>query len=522
MAGKKNRAKRDKTTLISPPESARDRYEDEIEGGKGKDEQQGTSEELRVYLPGMELVEGEELQVDPSAYIMLHEMSAEWPCLSFDVISDGGALERTSFPMSGYLVTGTQCGQHHAGRDKKNVQNELYFLRYANLHRTLEKSPDDEEEESDGEDSEDDDGEDDDDENNDRRGEGEMASTKKSPRHYCLTVPHDGAVNRIRSVWTGPSATTGERRLLTASWSDTGRVHLWDLTAEYQELAGIDLHSPSTLTRRPTLGPFASIHCHHAEGYALAWSSSPGASVTRLLSGDCQGVIHLTEVNATGEAVTITASTPFQAHAGSVEDIQWSPSEATVFASSSVDGTVRIWDVRMPRTTAALTGRVHPCDVNVISWNSLTNHLLASGADDGVFATWDLRTWSSLTVSQGGRSGADLSPPTPIYASNWHQGPITSIEWSPHDSTILAVAGADDQVTIWDLSIEESDNNTSTETTNGEESLMTQDGRPVPKQLLFIHQGQSEIKELHWNAHLSGVLLTTALTGFNIFKTISV
>lgn len=514
MAGKKNRAKRDKTTLISPPESALDKYEDEMGEGEGGDGQQETPEELRVYLPGMELVEGEELQVDPSAYIMLHEMSAEWPCLSFDVISDGGALERTAFPMSGLLVTGTQCGQH-AGRDKKTVKNELYLLRYTNLHRTQEKGPDDEDDESDGDDSDDDEEEDD--------GEGQMASTKKSPRHYCLTAPHDGAVNRIRSTWTGSSSANEERRLLTASWSDTGRVHLWDLTAGYQELAGIDLHSPSTLSKRPALGPFASVKCHRTEGYALAWSPTPGASVARLLTGDCQGVIHLTEVSSTREVVTITASAPFQAHAGSVEDIQWSPSEATVFASSSVDGTVRIWDVRMPRTAAALTGQVHPCDVNVISWNSLTNHLLASGADDGVFATWDLRTWSSLAVvSQGARGATDLSPPTPIYASNWHRGPITSIEWSPHDSTILAVAGADDQVTIWDLSIEENDNIASTEVTNGEESLMTQDGRPVPKQLLFIHQGQREIKELHWNAHLSGVLLTTALTGFNIFKTISV
>lgn len=103
----------------------------------------------------------------------------------------------------------------------------------------------------------------------------------------------------------------------------------------------------------------------------------------------------------------------------------------------------------------------------------------------------------------------------PAASFKWHNGPITSIEWKAHESSVLAVAGADDQLTIWDLSLERD--------AEEEMTAMGADGTQVqvPPQLLFIHQGQKDIKELHWHPQAPGVVISTAFDGFNIFKTIN-
>jgi len=106
--------------------------------------------------------------------------------------------------------------------------------------------------------------------------------------------------------------------------------------------------------------------------------------------------------------------------------------------------------------------------------------------------------------------------PLPVAFFTWHHAPITSIEWHPTEYSIFAASGSDDQITLWDLGVEDDDE------MGGGMNETTSTGQEVPAQLLFVHQGQQDIKEVHWHPQIPGAVISTAADGFNIFKTISV
>ncbi|KAJ3332797.1 ribosome biosynthesis protein rrb1 [Blyttiomyces sp. JEL0837] len=422
------------------------------------DEEQEQQEDVRVYLPGQELAEGEVLVADNSVYEMLHQMQVEWPCLSFDILRDNLGTGRKTFPMTTYIAAGSQA--------EKAKDNKIYVMKMSELHRTKHDNDDDMDEDSGDEDLDED------------------------PILESRTVPHNGGVNRLRAM-------THPESHVVATWSEVGKVYIWDLTTVVASLDTPGLTAPKDLK------PIYSVDRHgRSEGFAMDWTSLNGNY--KLLTGDIAHKIYLTTQASGGFQ---TDSRAFVGHEGSIEDLQWSPQEDTVFASASSDKTIKIWDTRAGNKPQ-ISFVAHDSDVNVITWNRLSDSLLASGSDSGDFSVWDLSFVAQCRQSN--------QLPTPAATFKWHQKPITSIEWHPTESSMLAVAGADDQVTLWDLALER----------DAEEDPVVAKGPngndvEVPPQLLFIHQGQEDVKEVHWHRQVPGVLVSTALSGFNIFKTIN-
>ncbi|KXN88732.1 Ribosome assembly protein rrb1 [Leucoagaricus sp. SymC.cos] len=427
-----------------------------------------------AFLPGHHVLGKDEiLEPDDSVYIMRHAMNVNWPCLSFDILRDNFGDERQRYPATAYIVGGTQAD--------KAKNNELIVYKMSSLHKTQKDNADEDEE---------------DDEDDDDALDEDAVLEHKS-------IPHFGGVNRIRvqPLPAGTSLPSVSQPYHVATWAETGKVHIWNVRPLIEAL-----NSPGyTYNRAQIQTPVFTINSHgRAEGFAMDWASS-GPSSLRLLTGDIHAKIFLTTSSPSGFNAL---SQPFVSHTSSVEDIQWSPSEPTVFASCSADQSIQVWDVRSKgRKSVAGIMNAHESDVNVISWNRTTSYLLISGGDEGGIKTWDLRNVK--------KKGSGEPDPSPVAHFTWHKQPITSIEWHPTEDSIFAASGADDQVTLWDLAVEQ----------DTEESGMDdtpEGGRDVPSQLLFVHQGQKDVKEVHWHPQMPGTVISTASDGFNIFKTISV
>lgn len=349
--------------------------EDEIL--EAEEEEEEKQPETHVYLPshGSRPLEADEvLEPDHSVYQALHPLEYTWPCLSFDVLRDNLGWERNRFPHTAFVVAGTQAGEHPnnasgSGMMGNKGQDEVVVMKWAGLRRT----------QKDGDDSDDDDEDDDADE------------TEEDAHLEYLSIPHTGGVNRIRARPLAPSPEllppmASQTPYHVATMAETGKVHIFDVRPMIDAL-----ENPASAPARTEQSkrPLHTITAHgRNEGFALDWHQDG-----RLLTGDIASKIFLTTLTPTG---FVTKPDAYLSHTSSVEDLQWSPSEQTVFASCSADRSVKVWDVRV-KNKKAVTGikDAHDEDVNVISWNKGVDYLLLSGGDEGGLKVWDLRNLKS-------------------------------------------------------------------------------------------------------------------------------
>ncbi len=177
-----------------------------------------------------------------------------------------------------------------------------------------------------------------------------------------------------------------------------------------------------------------------------------------------------------------TSRRQFTGHRGSVSALSFSP-DSTVLASSSEDGTIRLWDVYTSSLIRVLQGHRQPVFRASFSPNG---RILASGDGRGIIKIWNVQTgeeMASVSAHSMGVSGLAFSPNGQILASSsidnrqgiklWslqtgavlhtltsQNAGITSISFSP-DNRFLAASGSysrtagqpevDGDIRIWNV-----------------------------------------------------------------------
>ncbi len=442
-------------------EEDQDMEEDEDQDSDDEDESkedEDEDEDGQAFIPGSRSLEEGEELVMDERAYVLYHQAHLGPPCLSFDVLEDTGGGGDEYPLSVYGVAGTQAAKAGA--------NGIITFKMFNLHPIRHRG-----EESDDEDDE----------------PNEEEDPELVPKLKVASIKHAGAVNRVRVKALGST-------VVAAAWGENGTVGMHSLNSCLQKLEQpVTAQDGRAEWHRESSAPLFEFRGHLTEGFAMNWSNVEAGVFA---SGDCRKNVHLWRP-AEGGSWAVDQR-PLVGHTDSVEDIQWSPNEANVLSSCSVDKSIRVWDCRArPDKACKITvADAHESDVNVIDWNA-REPFIVSGGDDGFLKIWDLRT-----ITSG----------EPVATFKHHAGPVTSVEWHHADATVLASSGADDQIALWDLAIEKDD----------QQENEQQELKDLPPQLLFIHQGLKDIKEIHWHKQIPGLVLSTSHSGFDVFKTISV
>lgn len=437
---------------------------------------------LELWNDKEELKKDEELIFDNSAYEMLHRSNVSWPCFSVDWLIPEYFIPQTfknfysplenriykdEFPYTCYFIAGAQTSEKNG---------YLYYMKWFNMHKTMHDDDPDKEADSESEGAE--------------------------PLMEHIEIPAKGNVNKVKTM---------KNSFITAYQSDLKTIELVDLRSHIREMEerwqDEDEKNVKTNKKKNKLDT-KNVHVKSFkkkdEGFALDWSNfNEGVFASGGYDNEVEIYIPVDEFCSDytgGENNKFNFRTKFKAHKNGVEDICFSPSNANILATSGNDKAIRIWDLRLNNENNKISQveNAHDGDVNCIAWKLSTGvEMIASGSDDSVVKLWDPRKMSD--------------PKQYLARIDFHKEPITALSWDPISPCQLAVTSEDNRLTIWDFSVEPDndkinkikDNNTKKE---------------IPDQLVFLHQGQSNLKDVKFHPYFDSVLLSSAESGLNIFK----
>ncbi|KAI0373540.1 WD40 repeat-like protein [Pilatotrama ljubarskyi] len=212
---------------------------------------------------------------------------------------------------------------------------------------------------------------------------------------------------------------------------------------------------------------------------------------------------------------TSTAITQLIAHDREVYDVAWLPGSTDIFVSVGADGSLRAFDLRSLEhstilyETPAPKNLPPPTSSPSSSARPPTSPLLRiafNPADSNYMSTFHMDGTEVQILDM-------RSPGQPVMELKAHRAQVNALGWSSTDSQLLATAGDDSQLLLWDISPHTqapaaSPRNAST----GLSSPRPDVKKRVLTDPVMAYTGASEIVNLAWSPYLASMAMNTGHT----------
>lgn len=285
-----------------------------------------------------------------------------------------------------------------------------------------------------------------------------------------------------------------------------GAVNLWK-PSKLLHLGG-----GTTVTDNTDEALLASIQKHQQGSSVSALKFNPHADSSHLLAtGSSCGQVWMMDVSSeTSSIVNVYSPNGDDNNGcnlrGEVTQVSWNSQVSHILATSSANGTVVVWDLRQKKPWCEMRVESSSCSVSDMAWNPTQGlHMMTAsegGSGGSGLKLWDLRASTSmpLTTLEGG-----------------HVGGVLSMDWCPHDDTLLVSCGNDNRTLLWDLytlrpiaEIPNEDATTSSDATGNHHHVKHQQQMQQPSDFYGGGLGSSQQKRyaVSWSPIRRGVVST--------------
>ena len=190
-------------------------------------------------------------------------------------------------------------------------------------------------------------------------------------------------------------------KVLLASGDGNGSIRLWDIQSASEASVERKKKQKTPIgakTLGKTISPLSTIESAHTQLISgLSWGNHSTENTTQLITGSWDHSIKLWDMEKQDCVLTLNGSRV-------VSCLDTSYHTEGVVATGHPDCTIRLWDVRVQTTTQVVSDTTfrpsHRAWVSSVKWNPSNAFELASTSYDGTVKLWDIRSSNPLHTSR--------------------------------------------------------------------------------------------------------------------------